>query len=322
MRNTIATLLSLVAFPAAGDIDLALPVDCTLGDTCYVQNFVDHDVTPDAQDYRCGFLTYDGHKGTDFALMSLEDQRVGVDVLAAAPGRVTGARDGMVDHRQGTPDAPQVADRECGNGVVIDHGDGWETQYCHLARGTVAVAAGQQVDVGDRLGRIGLSGQTEFPHLHLSLRKDGEVVDPFDADNRLTCDPEGVTESLWAEPLDVPQGGILATGFSDAVPDYDTIKAGRAGARSLQPASPALVAWVYLFGGREGDVVAVEISGPAGSVLSDAQRLDRTQAQLFRAMGRRTPQAGWPEGDYTATFTLIRDDTPLDSQSTQISIAP
>jgi len=301
---------------------LDLPVACSLGETCFIQNFVDHDDTPGAHDYRCGPLTYDGHKGTDFALISYEDQRLGVDVLAAAPGRVTSVRDGMVDHPQGTPDAPRVADRECGNGVVIDHGNGWETQYCHLARGTVSVASGQQVGAGDRLGRIGLSGQTEFPHLHLSVRKDGDVVDPFDTNDRLTCDPEGATESLWSDPLDVPQGGIIATGFSDAVPDYDTIKAGQAAAGSLQPMAPALVAWVYLFGGQEGDVVAVEIMGPDGPVLGDTQILDRTQAQLFRAMGRRTPQTGWSEGDYTATFTLVRDEKLLDSQSAQITVAP
>ena len=32
-----------------------------------------------------------------------------------------------------------TAGRNCGNGVTLDHGDGWQTQYCHMRRGSVAV---------------------------------------------------------------------------------------------------------------------------------------------------------------------------------------
>ena len=40
--------------------------------------------------------------------------------------------------------------------VVQWHADGWDTQYCHLAAGSVAVPTGQRVDAGYVIARVGL----------------------------------------------------------------------------------------------------------------------------------------------------------------------
>ena len=50
---------------------LSLPVDCEIGKTCFVQNYVDHDPGPGKQDFQCRAMTYDGHEGTDFRVLSL-----------------------------------------------------------------------------------------------------------------------------------------------------------------------------------------------------------------------------------------------------------
>ena len=180
--------------PPASAFDLAWPVACALGETCHIQNAVDHDPGPGARDALCGPMTYDGHDGTDIALPTLADQAAGVEVRAAAGGVVRGIRDGMADALQGQPGAPDVAGRECGNGVAIAHPGGWETQYCHMARGSIAVAEGQAVTERTVLGRVGLSGQTEFPHLHLTLRRDGIAVDPFAPDDAATCGAPPATD--------------------------------------------------------------------------------------------------------------------------------
>ena len=79
MRSGICALIgALAAFPAAGAPTFSLPVDCTLGESCFIQNYVDQDPGPRAQDFTCGPLTYDGHKGTDFALPSTEIMAQGV----------------------------------------------------------------------------------------------------------------------------------------------------------------------------------------------------------------------------------------------------
>ena len=313
-------LILLCATPAvAQDIpfSLALPLDCVLNETCYIQQYADRDPGPDATDFACGPLTYDTHSGTDFALPSLAMQAAGVTVRAAANGTVTGIRDDMSDLLQGTAGAPDVTARECGNGVVMQHQDGWETQYCHMALGSVSVRPGDILLQGAPLGRVGLSGQTQFPHVHLSVRHNGADIDPFDPDQSLTCGQ--TAPQLWADPLPYTPGGLISVGFSTAVPDYDAIKAGTA-TQALTSASPGLVLWGFAYGGQPGDSLRITITGPRGEVITQTDPIDRIQAQFFRAAGKRVPARGWPPGDYTGTVDLIRNHAVIDSLTTQITL--
>jgi hypothetical protein len=313
-----STLLFLAAQSAAGEISLALPIDCVLGKTCHIQQTVDHDPSENASDFACGFLTYDGHKGTDFALPSMAAQAAGVDVFAAAPGTVRGVRNDMQDRLQTGANAPDVTGKECGNGVVVNHGDGWETQYCHLAKGSIEVRSGDTVAIGTVLGQVGLSGQTQFPHLHLSVRKDSNVVDPFDPDGLIACIAPSAS-TLWSIPIDAPPGGLIAAGFAAGVPEYDVIKAGSAAAETLQTSDP-LVVWGFIFGGREADEINLQIFGPEGEVVDQTVILERTQSQLFRATGRRAPTGGWLAGDYTGEIQLVREGNVLSTATTSVTL--
>ena len=309
-RGIALSILGLSASTAmAQDLRLAMPIDCVLGDTCYIQQFVDTDPGPEARDFTCGPLSYDGHKGTDFARPTRAEMQHGVAVLAAAPGRVRGLRDGMPDTGLTPETEVQITGRDCGNGVVLDHGDGWETQYCHMKQGSVAVVQDQRVEAGETLGLVGLSGRTEFPHLHLSVRRDGKVVDPFHPVSNDTCTLDSPLPGLWDSPLPYQPGGLLDLGFASAVPDYDAVKAGQASVAPTRD-SPALVLFVYGFGARAGDQIDLIIDGPEGRFFQSTQTLDRTQAQYMRAVGRRTEQ-GLAPGLYTGAATLRRDDQVL-----------
>ncbi len=312
------TLSSLATMTVASDFRLALPVDCALGQTCFIQQYVDRDPGPGATDFRCGPLVYDGHKGTDFALPSLTAMQQGVDVLAAAPGIVRGTRDALPDIAIDQPGAPDVSGQECGNGVVVVHADGWETQYCHLKKGSVSVSNGQRVEAGTVLGEVGLSGQTQFPHLHLAVRRNGAVVDPFAPSSLDSCgDP--VTPGLWADPITYMPGGIIGIGFAPAVPAYDQIKTGTAPTQ-IDAKAPALVLWAYLFGGQAGDKLTLEIDGPNGPLHRQQVDLDRTQAQLFRASGLRLRADRWPAGAYTGTAQLIRNGQVISTQDWDMTL--
>jgi murein DD-endopeptidase MepM/ murein hydrolase activator NlpD len=73
-----------------------------------------------------------------------------------------------------------------GRMVEIDHGNGLATRYGHLSEITVAV--GENVRIGQEIGRMGSTGRSTGPHLHYETRVDGEAVDPqkfLDAGARL-----------------------------------------------------------------------------------------------------------------------------------------
>jgi hypothetical protein len=234
-------------------LHLQLPVDCVIGSTCFVQHYVDEDPSEGARDYRCGTLTYDGHDGTDFRVPTLAAQKAGVDVLAAARGRVLRIRDGQPDQALAQFGRDAVKGSECGNGVVIAHAGGFETQYCHLAEDSVAVHPGDPVEAGQRIGRIGQSGLAEFPHLHLTLRKDGKPVDPFRS--RATADCGGDL-AYWDEAarraLSYSPGSVINRGFATGPVTMAEIEAGTAGAREPGGDAPALVAFIRAIGLRQG----------------------------------------------------------------------
>ncbi len=63
-----------------------------------------------------------------------------------------------------------------GNMVEVDHGNGFATRYGHMSK--IEVKVGQQVRIGETIGRIGSTGRSTGPHLHYETRIDGEAVDP------------------------------------------------------------------------------------------------------------------------------------------------
>jgi len=304
-------LLSFIAPPAAYAIELGLPLDCEIGRTCLIQNHVDHDQSGGTSDYQCGVLTYDGHNGTDFRVPTLAMQRSGVDVLAVADGQVLRTRDGIADISASATDAPSVARQECGNGAIIAHADGWETQYCHLARGSLQVKPGDRVKTGQSLGQVGLSGKTEFPHVHLTVRLRGEVVDPFAfGASEGSC---GGGTALWnpslRDALSYRAPAVLNTGFANGPVTMEQVEAGDSANLRPDQEATALVAFVRAIGLRRGDVQRLSITGPDGGTFVDQTEkpLERDKAQFLLFAGRKRPADGLKSGHYRADYRVTRE---------------
>jgi murein DD-endopeptidase MepM/ murein hydrolase activator NlpD len=64
-----------------------------------------------------------------------------------------------------------------GNIIIIDHGAGLHTIYCHLSK--FKVKTGQMVDKGETIGLVGSTGRVTGPHLHWGTRVQGVLVDPM-----------------------------------------------------------------------------------------------------------------------------------------------
>lgn len=289
---------------------LGFPVDCVIGEDCWYMAFVDTDSRSTYRDHMCGVRTYEAHKGTDIA----PDRAVVemLDIVAAAPGRVIGTRDGLDD----TPMESRDPDRDtarCGNGVRIDHGGGWTTQYCHMARGSVTVSTGAMVDAGDKLGRIGSSGWSELPHLHFQLEQDGAPVDPFlgkgpTADDRCVASRR-VASGMW-RGIDAHNGEsyqpvrFRTIGLTTAPPTHKQAKFGGYPGVAL-PDPDALVAYAVLFGAPSGARIETRVEGPAGETLFTNNRaLERDFAEYFFFAGKKRAGRNWPAGVYTARVTV------------------
>jgi murein DD-endopeptidase MepM/ murein hydrolase activator NlpD len=100
-----------------------------------------------------GARTY--HNGVDMATSQ------GTPIYAALAGRV----------------AASGYDTVYGNYVIISHHSGYRSLYGHMS--VRDVAAGQQVTVGTRIGKVGNTGMSTGPHVHFTIFKNNTAVNPM-----------------------------------------------------------------------------------------------------------------------------------------------
>ena len=94
------------------------------------------------------------HKGMDIAASE------GTAIAAPGTGIVTATGDYFFN----------------GKTVIIDHGQGFVTMYCHLSE--IGVDEGQQLEAGEPVGAVGATGRVTGPHLHFGTYLNGTAVDP------------------------------------------------------------------------------------------------------------------------------------------------
>lgn len=317
-----ALAVIVLSWPAiAGDLRFGWPIDCVEGEDCWIVKHVDLKAGPGVSDFACGTLADDGHRGTDIALRGVSRIDEGVSVLAAASGVVKRLRDNMpdIDARFGDPSS--VEGRECGNGLLIDHGDGWSTQYCHLKNGSVSLKRGDAVEKGQEIGKVGLSGKTNFPHLHFSVRRNGGFVDPFSGRERgMGC--HGENRPMWdkslAATLHYRPAVILDAGFAIQTPSAESIARNRPKDVLLSD-SDTIYFWVDAFGLKVGDKLEFEIVAPGGGErkVTRTATIPTDDLRRFPYVSWRKIFERWRPGKYVGSAKIIRG---LDKKKTLSTI--
>lgn len=326
MKSFILVFALLLLLPgqisAADSPNFIFPVACSLGEDCWTVHYVDVDADEKAQDFKCGSKTYNDHKGTDFAVRSLADVERGVPVLAAKSGKVARVRDGETDTIKEEDDLQAIKDarKECGNAVFLNHSDGLYTLYCHLKKDSVSVAVDDEVTAGQKIGEVGHSGLTEFPHLHFGVVWEGGVVDPFTG--LLNTEGCGKTKgSLWApgQGLDYEPLVLYDAGFRAAVPDFESVKRGEDHPDELPAESKALVFWAGFYGIEQGDEMRLTVTDPNGRTFVDRTiTQDKTRARQYYYTGRKR-ENGLTPGTYVGMVTIKRGDIQK-SRTEQITV--
>lgn len=301
-------------------LELGMPLKCEIGKDCFVQHYIDMDPTKGAADYTCGSLTYDNHRGTDIRVKTVSQIDMNIPVIASADGIVGNLRDGIAD--QYFSDHPAKKQKEIyniglGNVVILNHGKGWSTFYAHLKDGTITVSKGQNVKKGDILGYVGMSGLTDFPHLHFELRHNKKRIDPFSGLEK-GSDCGKVARGFWSkqaiENLSYASTGFMVSGFSETRPkSRKDLESGNKAQIELNAAAPTLFFWSYYIGSRHGDVVHLKITGPDGSIITENTSPAMTKHQISRYVfgGKKRPASGWRPGLYRGEISISRDGTLL-----------
>lgn len=312
--GALAIMLGLVVLMAAAKAEdlpsFGLPIHCSLGTDCWVQNYVDHDSGPGATDFTCGHLTYDGHNGTDIRLADYAAMRRGVPVLAAAAGTVLRIREGMDDINVDKIGRAALEGKDAGNAVVISHGGGWQTLYIHLRKGSVMVKPGDHVVAGQQIGLVGLSGFTAFPHLHFGVLYRGQTIDPYtgpEDDPACGKAPHQMWSTGIAHEVAYEASGVISAGLTDRAVTAEDVLSG--GDRLPAPTHNGAVIgfFVSAFGVRAGDIQDLRLVGPDGIVLARATPKAKDDlAVAFHLIGKKMPEGGWPAGLYRGEYELIR----------------
>lgn len=316
-RMLVLALVGISDAARAGD--LIIPVACEIGRTCFIQNYVDIDDGPAARDYMCGTLTYDGHNGVDFRLPSRGDGQAPINVVAATDGTVLRIRDGLADSPVKGDGRDTVKGNECGNGVVVKHAGDRETQYCHMANHSILVKPGETVRAGQALGTIGISGLSEYPHLHFIVRRGGKTIDPFGTSATPgACDKH--LKSEWTDDaraqLAYSPRTVLNAGFTTEAVTNDMIDNDIVSQRKPTNISDGLVAYVRTIGLKAGDDQSLTLRDPDGRIIAEngPVAIARHQAQTFLFTGKKRSTAPWPDGTYTATYIVARNGEPVLNQ--------
>lgn len=255
----------------------------------FISNFADVDLTENgtAFDWNGGAITYDGHKGIDYALTDgFEQMDAGVEIYAASAGQVVTVEDGYFD--RWSHENPNTIGMPSNVVEIYNYADDRLTRYFHIKKNSIVVEVGDQIVAGQLLGLVGSSGNSTGPHLHFELI--AKVNNSFPTIATYTD-----AAQWWVEPLPYPTDVVFSgvavdskPNYSASVPTFDLA----AGQTHLAHT------WVAYFGYDASKIFDITIYNPSGSIASSTSfngtdSPGRYTYSISYFLGSNTPLGTW-----------------------------
>lgn len=322
IRSFIPALISLIAILYCTNsfaISLSVPLNCKYGVNCFISSYFDNNPKKNKYyDYKCGNMTADNKKSTDFVLNSYFEMKKGVYVLATEKGIISAVRKDMEDVKVSLIGKEAIRSKECGNAIRILHNQGYETEYCHLMKNSILVKKGQKVVRGQKIAKIGLSGDTDFPFLEFFLKKDNKYIDPFVGDISENSENNEETSSckfkdifpLWnvitENTLKYIGTVILSYGFSDKVPNAWNARNNYYNKDVFYSDSNFIAFWADILDIKKNDIIQLEITDADSKQINYKEyKFTSNKEHSFSFTGEFIEKK-WKSGKYTGTIKLLR----------------
>lgn len=290
--------------------DMVFPLVCTPGRTCFIVQYPDDDDSDAARDYACGPSASDGDGALRIALGDLSMVTDKVPVLAAKAGIVDDVSDGLADRVVASRADLKTGTSLCGNGVVLGHGLGQQTAYCHLLKGSITVKKGDRVQQGQIIGAVGQSGLATWPQLAFSIMSGGLFIDPITGNTvKEGCGfkPRPMI-ALPQEFMEYQPAAIVAMGFATKEISAGDMELGRAPRFGMIDKSERTInLWAMVLGVKKGDRIEMRLRDPRGRTFEyqdviAANDQDRLPLNVTRSRG----YSDWRIGRYLGEITITR----------------
>mgnify|MGYP003385809337 FL=1 len=290
---------------------MAFPLVCEPGRTCWILNYPDIDADPaKAQDYSCGPSAAEGDSFLRIGLADATAIPLDMMVLAAQGGVVKDANDGISDRVIASRKQLAAGSLNCGNGIVIDHGMGLQSAYCHLRKGSIKVKKGDRVMKGQVIASAGQSGLATWPQLGFAILKSGYMVDPVTGNT--SAEGCGFKErpiiALPPEFMSYQPAAIVSMGFSISPADREAIALGGAPRfATINREERTINLWAMVLGIHTGDEVDIRIRDPRGRTFQNQNFVaDKDYDRLPVNVGRDRGYVGWRQGTYVGEVKVTR----------------
>jgi murein DD-endopeptidase MepM/ murein hydrolase activator NlpD len=212
----------------------------------------DYDVEPSTKslDYLGRTVYVDGHVGWDIGPGPFSANDNGLEVLATADGTIVWADDGVFDREI-------VTGSFATNGFMIDHGDGWTSLYVHMRRDSITVKNGDKVKAGQVLGLVGSSGNSNGPHLHFQVERNGRGVNlMIGREYYLASDVEDRFARASMKYLSISNRDVIGSDYVESISSSRVF---------LTNESKRVIQWFTVFGWKRPGPLTIAMYQPNGS---------------------------------------------------------